>query len=171
MTKDLSNSHPLNDKWDFWYHLSDDSNWEVDSYKKITTFDSVESTLLVYENIHEDIVKNTMLFVMREGIKPMWEDDKNKNGGCFSYKINNRIVFPIWKKLSYLLMGETILNNDNINNINNNENINGISISPKKNFCIVKIWFSNCDYTEPNIINNNIEGLSPEGCFFKKHIE
>ena len=164
MTEELSNRHLLNNKWDFWYHLSDDSNWNVDSYKKITTFDSIESALLVYENIEEEIVKNTMLFVMREGIKPMWEDDKNKNGGCFSYKINNRVVFPIWKKLSYLLMGESIIDNENTS-----ENINGISISPKKNFCIVKIWFSNCDYIEPNIISS-IEGLSHEGSFFKKHI-
>ena len=59
---------------------------------------------------------------------------------------------------------ETLTENDSFNN-----NINGITISPKKNFCIIKIWISNCDNIDPNIIKN-IDGLFPNECFFKKHI-
>ena len=45
--------------------------------------------------------------------------------------------------------------------------INGISISPKKNFCIIKIW------TNKNINNiknlNVIKNLSYDGIIFKPH--
>ena len=164
MAKKTKELHYLKNEWTLWAHLSNDSDWSLNSYKIITIFDSVESILTLYENLPENIIKYSMLFIMRKGINPVWEDENNNNGGCFSYKINNKYVTEIWKELSYVLMGESITNNDSINN-----NINGITISPKKNFCIIKIWISNCDNTDPNIIQN-INGLIAEECFFKKHI-
>lgn len=47
---------------------------------------------------------------MRDGIKPIWEDVKNRNGGCFSYKISNKSVYSVWKELCYVIVGNTISN-------------------------------------------------------------
>ena len=104
-----------------------------------------------------------MLFVMRAGITPMWEDIKNRDGGCFSFKVANRIVHEVWKNLFYSLCGETLSENSKYN-----KNINGITISPKKNFCIIKIWLINCDLQDPSILTH-IPNLSKQGCLFKKH--
>jgi translation initiation factor 4E len=164
MAKSIDNLHYLKNKWTLWSHLPNETDWSLNSYKNITNFNTVESILTLYENLPENIIKYCMLFIMKEGITPVWEDEHNRNGGCFSYKINNKFVAQIWKDLSYSLMGETLTENDSFNN-----NINGITISPKKNFCIIKIWISNCDNTDPNIIKN-IDGLFPNECFFKKHI-
>ena len=49
------------------------------------------------------------------------------------------------------------------------ENVNGVTISPKKNFCVIKIWLNNCEYETPETINQNL-GLNPQGCIFKKHL-
>jgi hypothetical protein len=49
------------------------------------------------------------------------------------------------------------------------QNINGITISPKKNFCIIKIWLANCDYQNPAVITE-LPSIVPYGCLFKKHI-
>jgi len=49
-----------------------------------------------------------------------------------------------------------------------NSFINGITISPKKNFCIIKIWLENCSVQDPNIVVN-IPNLMKQGCLFKKH--
>ena len=87
-----SQFHKLNDKWTLWAHLPHDIDWTVKSYKKILTFDSVESAITLCETIPEKMINNCMLFLMRDGILPMWEDNKNKNGGCFSYKVNNKNV-------------------------------------------------------------------------------
>ena len=70
-----------------------------------------------------------MLFVMKENITPMWEDPKNREGGCFSYKVSNRFVGEIWKTLFYMLLGNNICVKAKHNNI-----VNGITISPKKEF-------------------------------------
>lgn len=155
--------HKLHDSWTLWAHLPHDTDWSLSSYKKISTLETVEDTLTLYENLPEVIIKNCMLFLMRDGIQPIWEDEKNRNGGCFSYKINNKNVAYSWKNLSYVLLGET-LTSEKLSKY-----INGITISPKKNFCIIKIWLSTCNYTNPDIITN-IEGISKYGCLFKKHI-
>ena len=154
----------LEDEWILWAHLPHDTDWSLSSYKNIFTFKTVEEALSLFENIPEILVKNCMLFLMRKGINPIWEDEKNRDGGCFSYKITNKNVSHTWKNLSYTLMGET-LTPENISN-----SVNGITISPKKSFCIIKIWFSNCDNNKPEIITQ-IDGLTNLGCLFKKHIE
>ena len=124
---DNSNFHSLPDKWCLWAHLPHDTDWSINSYKKIHTFQTVEDGITLCSIIPDKMVKNCMLFLMKDGILPTWEDDKNRNGGCFSYKINNRNVAYSWKNLSYVLLGETLTKSDL------SKYINGITISPKKN--------------------------------------
>jgi hypothetical protein len=105
-----------------------------------------------------------MLFIMRDGITPMWEDPKNRNGGCFSYKISNKNVFEVWRDLTYVLIGESLSAN-----VTFVSSVTGITISPKKNFCIVKIWMTNCEHQNPQVVTNDVKNLIPQGCLFKKH--
>jgi hypothetical protein len=150
-------------KWDLYCHLPSDKNWDLSSYKKIYEIDEIEKLIAINETIPETIVKNCMLFVMRNGITPMWEDPKNRNGGCFSFKVINKQVHSVWKTLFYTLCGETLSSDKKYNHL-----INGITISPKKNFCIIKIWLENCSVQDPNILIP-IPNLSKQGCLFKKH--
>lgn len=138
----------LDDSYTLWLHNVFDNDWSINGYKKIYTFNTLEDGISLIENINSELVEKTMLFLMKNNIKPIWEDEKNYNGGCFSYKINNNFVYDVWKNISYRLIGNTI--NEDINIINN---ITGISISPKKTYCIIKIWISN---SNKEIINNNL---------------
>jgi translation initiation factor 4E len=156
--------HPLTDRWTLWAHLPHDTDWSIQSYKKIFTVTTVEEAIAITETLPEALVKNCMLFIMREGIKPVWEDPQNRNGGCFSYKINNKSVYEVWKDMSYVLMGETISDDAHFSSC-----VTGITISPKKNFCIIKIWLRDCKNQNPNIVSNDIKGITPYGCLFKKH--
>jgi hypothetical protein len=188
----------LNDNWCIYIHLCNDTNWDVNSYKIIATFNTLEKAIAIIENIKSDIITKSMIFIMKNNIKPLWEDPANKKGGCFSYKINNNNIYNTWKVLSYSLIGNTLINDDNILN-----NINGISISPKKNFCIIKLWLNDINNIEDNNSikvfinnqlnnqllnnqynnedtknNNNIEDpfniniicqIEPYNCIFRKH--
>jgi len=156
--------HKLNDKWIMWVHLPHDTDWSIHSYKKIYTISSVEEAIAITETLPEIMVNNCMLFLMRDGVKPIWEDPKNRAGGCFSYKITNKSVYNVWKQLSYVVMGESISNETSFVT-----NVTGITISPKKNFCIIKIWMSNCSHQNPSIVTNDVKGLTSHGCIFKKH--
>jgi len=162
--EDNINEHILNDEWVLWAHLPHDIDWTLTSYKKIIKINSIESALSIFENLPEALVKNCMLFLMRKGINPVWEDEKNKTGGCFSYKINSKNAQTIWNNLSYTLLGETLTSKEF------SSYLNGITISPKKNFCIIKIWTANCEINNPEVITNIME-LNSLGCIFKKHID
>ena len=156
--------HKLYDKWTLWAHLPHDTEWTFNSYIRILSFDSAEAIIMLLETIPEEMTTNCMLFIMRDGIKPMWEDPKNRKGGCFSYKINNKNVSSVWKNLSYSLVGETLTEDAKVRAC-----INGITISPKKSFCIVKIWLANCNYQNPAVISDSL-GISSQGCLFKTHM-
>jgi hypothetical protein len=101
---------------------------------------------------------------MRDGVKPIWEDPKNRDGGCFSYKIPNKNVYDVWKELTYVVVGNSVSANSSFVN-----SVVGITISPKKNFCIIKIWMSNCKNQNPTLVSSSVKGISPQGCLFKKH--
>ena len=153
----------LIDKWDLYYHLPHDKKWDLSSYKLISTIKKVGELIEINECLPELVVKNCMLFVMRNGITPMWEDPKNRKGGCFSFKVLNKHVYNVWKSIFYALCGETLCIDKH-----NNHLLNGITISPKKNFCIIKIWLVSCSIQDPNIIIQ-IPNLVKQGCLFKKH--
>ncbi len=152
--------HKLSDKWTLWVHLPHDTDWTMKSYKTIYSFENMEEAISVCEVIPEKMIQNCMMFLMRDGIMPLWEDKKNRNGGCFSYKVANSNVAELWRKLFYNIVGETTTDNNEII-------INGYTISPKKNFCIIKIWTENCKVQNPKIFN--LPGFSEVACLFKTH--
>lgn len=153
----------LYDNWTLWAHLPHDTDWSVKSYRQIMTFGSVGEAASLMRALPEPLVRNCMLFLMRKGVLPTWEDGKNRNGGCFSYKVSNKAVSAVWRQLSYALVGETLADDPGVR-----AGINGATISPKKNFCIVKVWMSSCKHQDPACLAE-VAGVPRSGCIFKKH--
>ena len=57
--------HNLANNWTMWAHLPHDTDWSVESYKKIFAFQSAEETIALSETMPEVLVKNCMLFLMK----------------------------------------------------------------------------------------------------------
>jgi hypothetical protein len=162
-SSEQESQHLLSDKWVLWAHLPHDTDWTLKSYINIVEFDTVEKVIAVINTIPPTMIKNCMLFVMKKGINPTWEDPKNCKGGCFSFKIMNKQVCQVWNDLLKVVTGNTISIDKTFV-----RNVNGITISPKKAFCIMKIWMSGTDKQNPKVIVP-INGLNSHGCLFKKH--
>ena len=96
------------------------------------SIESVEDYCIMFNKFNEKLINYEMFFVMKDGIFPTWEDPKNINGGCISIKIQLKDSFNMWKIL---------LNNMIANKLEGK--VNGISITPKRNFNIIKIWIEN----------------------------
>ena len=159
-----SPKHFLNDKWYLYYHLPDDKNWDVSSYTTILgDIHSAEEVIALNKTIPEGVIAKCMLFLMRKGITPMWEDVKNRNGGFFSYKVANKFVPDVWKTLFYAMCGETLSKNPKYSHL-----INGITVSPKKSFCIIKIWMTDMSMQDGSVIID-IPNLTKHGVAFKPH--
>ena len=147
----------LNDTWILWFHDPLDNNWKLNSYKKISSINTINDFWASYSFLNNKIVENSMLFLMRNNIDPLWEHKDNIKGGSWSIKLQKGDLYDIWTTISIYLINENI----------SDENINGISISPKKNFCIIKIWTKNNNTDITKI--NKIETISYDGIIFKAH--
>ena len=75
----------LNDTWCFYFHDPYNTEWDFKSFKLITSIKTVDNFISIFD-CYKDILSKGMFFIMREGILPIWEDELNKKGGCFSYK-------------------------------------------------------------------------------------
>ena len=158
-----SSVNELSDKWVLWAHLPHNTDWSLRSYTNICELDTVEKVISLNRTLPEQLVQNCMLFLMKKGILPMWEDPKNLKGGCFSFKVPNKNIKNVWKNISYMLTGNTLSNNKELV-----KTINGVTISPKKSFCILKIWMENITFQNVTQLNN-VPELAFTGCIFKKH--
>lgn len=151
--------HPLSEKWVVWAHLPHDTDWSMNSYISIMTVTYVEEMIALMHTLPDSLLSTCMFFCMKEHVKPVWEDPANKQGGCFSYKITQSIA-DCWRNVAYSMVGKTLSKEKVFQ-----DSINGISISPKKNFCILKVWMSSCSFQDAS----KITYLKPTGCIFKKH--
>ena len=157
----------LNSSWVLWYHDIKNNDWTINSYINIMEFNSVEDFWKLYLNINEELIINGMFFLMRKDILPIWEHEKNINGGFWSFKIPMNQIFNAWQEISMALIGEYILNDKN-----DIDSINGISISPKKNFSIIKIWNNgNIKEINNNTLNKKILLFNTDEAIYKLHLE
>ena len=120
-------THVLQDKWHFYLHLHNNTDWSFDSYINMLEFNTVEDAILLNDEINYDLIKKTMLFFMKDNIKPMWEDDNNRHGGCFSFKVSNKCIESVWTTVFYNIIGKSIAKDTDVY-----DSINGITLSPKR---------------------------------------
>ena len=132
----MHEDHILNDLWSFYFHDPFNNDWNLSSYVKVADIGSVETFWQIHETFIEKITM-AMFFLTREHIFPCWDDPFNKDGGCLSIKVLKQDVPPFWEIMCAHILGETLLVNDKHTMW---DHVNGLSISPKKHFCIIKVW-------------------------------
>ena len=123
--------HKLFTDFHLWYHNPNDNGWSIENYTKLIEINTIEDYWYYTGFINDKMVCFGMLFLMKNNIQPIWEDTHNINGGYISIKLSREKTMEKWKNiLIHFVSG------------NLTDNINGISISPKKHFNIIKIWFN-----------------------------
>ena len=136
-----ANCTSLQNTFNFYYHAPENNDYSVESYNDILLFNTLEEFWVLDKFIRKDMVENGMFFIMRDQVLPLWEDTKNVNGGCISWKVDRKNAYKFWIDCAGHLLTQNLGFYTSI--------INGISISPKKNSSIIKLWFGN----EVNIEN------------------
>lgn len=159
----MTELHSLQSNWTLWFHKCDDNKWNFESYNKLASFQNIEDFSIISNALDEIHIENSMLFLMRDNIKPMWEADENKDGGCLSFKIYKKSIYNSWNQLSYFLIGENILKEES-----EFQKVNGISISPKKTFSILKIWFQDKNINDTKYLNK-MDLFKYEEAIYKAH--
>ena len=132
--------HWLQDVWTFYFHDPEDASWNLDSYRRLGDVASVED----FWDVHGALAQHArtgMLFVMREHVFPCWDDVHNIDGGCISIKVPTENVVASWEELLKRAVGETSMVAPG-----DWRSLNGVSVSPKRGFCIIKLWLADIEH-------------------------
>jgi hypothetical protein len=141
-TEIITEKHPLNDTWVFWYHDVKSTDWTITGVEKLFTFNTVEDFWILYNKIGDNSIDltNGMYYLMREGYPPLWDHEKNIDGGAWTFKVDKRQLGKFWEEISCYCVGESICSAP--------ETVVGLSVSPKIRFVTVRVWTSNI--TQPD---------------------
>lgn len=127
-----SPTNSLQTGWKVWVHMPNERNWDIGSYKSVSQLTTVEQVIEFCSLISDCTLNKCMVFVMKDPILPMWEDENNVDGGAYSFKVPHKAVPEAFRGLLYRVVGGTISPDV--------EKVHGISVSPKKQFSIIKVW-------------------------------
>ena len=158
------NDYKTNTPWTLWYHSIKNNEWTKNSYKKIMNVNNLYDYYLLKTHFERQHLQNGMFFVMRDEIFPTWEDPDNRLGGCLSFKIESKNILDSWNKILLYLISENLVNDNK-----DYDNINGISIAPKKEFNIIKIWLKDDSVNYKNILKELKPYFIIEDSLYKKH--
>jgi len=122
--------------WTFYIHLQNTNDWSYESYYKLFKCDHFNQVISLNNELGCEMLKKSLVFVMKEDIQPLWEEPKNRDGGSFSFKIHNKDIEFVWRQILYHMVGGDLVENKEILH-----HLNGISVSPKKNV----LYFKNMD--------------------------
>ena len=155
----------LQNKFSFWYRISDDlyqvqSKQPIDKkeyenqVKKIAEFETIEDFWAIFQHLRKpDSCKPGIEFQMfKDPVKPMWEDENNKNGGRISIKLRKEYTTIIWEEMIFALIGEVLPKEIK-------DEINGIVVTSRKEFNTLQIWIKSFDPKTNSKIDNCIRDL------------
>merc|ERR1712212_862308 len=104
--------HPLQNSWTLWFFRNDRSRDWSDNQRPIITFNTVEDFWALYNHIElaSKLSAGCDYSLFKEGVKPMWEDEKNRTGGRWLINLNKSqratSLDKIWLEVMLCLIGE-----------------------------------------------------------------
>jgi hypothetical protein len=114
-----------------WGHFLDDADWSINGYTQLCDLKTKNDMDIFTKTLPH--VTEAMFFAMVNEVQPLWEDKRNK--GFWSYKIHKKFSNRVWAQLLGKLHDGKVMKG-----ASDNQCINGITISPKQNFCIFKLY-------------------------------
>jgi len=123
--------------WTVYYHEPEDKSWTSESYKRLEVCKSWESLGGLLQELGTHKTTNGLLRIMRGDTSPLWENKVNIRGGSYCLKVTRRNAIDVFHRyLAAAALGSVTNNPAN--------EIVGVTISPKRGFCIIKIWNTDC---------------------------
>lgn len=101
--------HPLKSTWVVWYRSPGNKFQDYEkSTHKIAHFGTVEEFWAVYSHLRRPStlphVSDYHLF--KHGIRPVWEDKENRNGGKWNIRLKKGVANRYWEELMLAIVGD-----------------------------------------------------------------
>ena len=122
-------------KFVLWCHDIHSKDWSLNGYNKLCTITNVSEFWRLFNNLEKIGFKTNNFFIMKEGTDPTWEHANNRDGGICSFRTDIEHALKTYEDLCVRMMCSQL--------VDNADDINGVSLSPKNNWAIIKIWNKN----------------------------
>lgn len=123
----------LKHSWTVFFHDYEDTNWSHESYERLVHIHTVVDFWTVFEVLKPKL-SSGMFFFMRDGLFPRWDTTNGEPPYTFmTIKVLKSKMEPFTEHVLIRLLSE------HLHSVHP-EAVKGVSISPKKHFCIMKIW-------------------------------
>ncbi|KAH6939559.1 hypothetical protein HPB50_019514 [Hyalomma asiaticum] len=141
--------HPLQNRWSLWFYKNDKNrSWE-ENLLEITSFDTVEDFWTLYNHIElpSKLPVGCDYSLFKHGIKPMWEDHRNKQGGRWLFNLNKSQrttdLDRYWLEILLCLIGEGFGEFS--------DDVNGAVVQIRPKFDKIAVWTADVRRTDGNI--------------------
>lgn len=152
----------LSQTWVLWYHDPNNMDYSLDSYIKISTITTIADFWNVFEAISQEAWTSGMFFFMRDGFRPMWDAPENDRGGAWSKKVDGADTYNVFLDCMIHCMAQQFLTK-------NNDCVAGVTISPKGQFHIVKIWNTTTAISDRRLFNPTLKMKLGDDIVYKAH--
>lgn len=104
--------HPLQNTWALWFFKNDRNKSWSDNLRLVTKFSTVEDFWAIYNHIQlsSKLHAGCDYNLFKDGIQPMWEDQRNKDGGKWQFQLGKQHrsndLDKYWLETLLLLIGE-----------------------------------------------------------------
>ncbi|GAO49119.1 hypothetical protein G7K_3277-t1 [Saitoella complicata NRRL Y-17804] len=106
-----SQIHPLRHSFTFWFmHRAPGqklTNYE-NSMRRIASFSSVEDFWAIYSHLMrpDGMPHISDIHLFRHGVRPVWEDELNMNGGKWIVRLRKGLASRYWEELVMAIVGD-----------------------------------------------------------------
>lgn len=152
----------MNSNWCLWYHDPNNSDYSLDSYIKIAVISDVATFWSVFEAISTEAWNSGMFFFMKEGYRPLWDAPENDKGGAWSKKVDASETHAVFLDCMVHCLAEKFLKS-------NNEIVVGVTLSPKGNFHIIKIWNTTATISDRKLFSPSLKMKLGDDIAYKAH--
>lgn len=146
----------LASQWTVFFHDYENTSWNHESYEKLVVLRTIPQFWTFYDIIRTKLQAG-MFFVMKENHFPRWDADMvgHARYHFLSVKVIKAKVEYCAEHILIRLLSEQLYPPDP-------SVVRGVSISPKKHFCIFKVWIVADDIAE---VRNNEAAFDLPKCY------
>jgi len=134
--------HPLQNQWTLWFYKPDRAKTWEENQREVIHFDTIEDFWSCHNHIKSasELSAGSDYSMFKTGIKPMWEDPKNHDGGRWLINLDkkqrNSELDSYWLEVVLCLIGEAF---DEAS-----DDVCGAVVNIRPKGDKLSIWTSNC---------------------------
>jgi hypothetical protein len=149
--------------WVLWYHDPNNNDYSLESYIKISSVSTVAEFWSLIDGISQDTWEAGMFFFMRDGYRPLWDAPENSKGGAWSKRIDAVDTHRIFVDCMVHSIANNFLTKYK-------EAVVGVTLSPKGQFHIIKIWNTTTAVCDRKLFNPSLMMKNADDIAFKAHM-